>query len=47
MNNTRIPLKSALLSFFQVGVMPPHDCPIDYEPPRPQSVNPIKPRRRS
>jgi hypothetical protein len=43
----KIPLTRALLSFFQSGVMPPHDCPIDYEPPRPATLNPIKPRRRS
>jgi len=44
--NTRLPLKSALFSFFQVGVMPPHNCPTDYEAPRPTSLNPLKPRRR-
>lgn len=45
--NTHTPLKSALLSFFQTGVMPPHRCPVDYEAPRPVSANPIKPRRRA
>ena len=45
--NTQSSLKSALFSFFQVGVMPPHRGPSDYEAPRPVSVNPFKRRRAS
>jgi hypothetical protein len=43
--NTQTPLRSALLSFFQIGVMPPHRGGYDYEAPRPVSVNPIKTKR--
>ena len=43
--NSHTSLKNALFSFFQSGVMAPHRGPIDYEPPRPVSVSPIKPRR--
>ncbi len=43
--NTKSSLTSAILSFFQVGVMPPHRGSYDYEAPRPASLNPIKPRR--
>ena len=45
--NTQSTLKSALFSFFQVGVMPPHRGPTDYEAPRPVSLNPLRPRRQS
>jgi hypothetical protein len=45
--NTYTPLRNALLSFFQTGVMPPHRCPVEYESPRPASADPIKPRRKS
>jgi len=41
---TQSSLRSALLSFFQVGVMPPHRGPTDYEAPRPVSLTPLKPR---
>jgi hypothetical protein len=43
--NTQSSLKSALFSFFQVGVMPPHRGPTDYEAPRPVSLSPFKPLR--
>lgn len=43
--NTQSSLKSALFSFFTIGVMPPHRGSYDYEAPRPVSPNPIKPRR--
>ncbi len=43
--NTQSTLKTALLSFFQVGVMPPHRGPHEYEAPRPVSANPLQPRR--
>ena len=45
--NTQSTLKSALFSFFQVGVMPPHHGPTDYEAPRPVSLSPFKSRRSS
>ena len=40
--NTQSTLKSALFSFFQVGVMPPHRGPAEYEAPRPVSLDPLK-----
>ena len=43
--NTQTSLKSAIISFFQVGVMPPHMARYDYEAPRVRSLSAAKPKR--
>jgi len=43
--NTQTTLKSALFSFFHVGVMPPHSARYEYQAPRVVSLSPFKPLR--